>query len=284
MKKTIEKFGIPILMVFIVIIYILNNISGVEDKLIIVNYSIIFFNFIAWIISIIRAVKEKRKNKIIPCIIITILAILSFILSYNMIFPDFYIQLFAQIGLAIFMYEIIDLFKVRLYKNIINIFSLIISIVIIITFLLSQLVTISKYKESLNNISNFITSPDLTYEKLSSEFEPLILEHQSFNDFTDEIKDKSFITPAYYYKGLYGWAVEGLKDISINNIKNKSTFKKYRQDLNEKMEWLMNAMNNNLDAINKEIATSLFIAILEIIMVISIGILNNKKVKNNIEN
>ena len=46
MKKTIEKFGIPILMVFIVIIYILNNISGVEDKLIIVNYSIIFFNFI----------------------------------------------------------------------------------------------------------------------------------------------------------------------------------------------------------------------------------------------
>ena len=57
-----------------------------------------------------------------------------------------------------------------------------------------------------------------------------------------------------------------------------------RQDLNEKMEWLMNAMNNNLDAINKEIATSLFIAILEIIMVISIGILNNKKVKNNIEN
>lgn len=284
MKKTIEKFGIPILMVFIVIIYILNNILGIEDKLIIVNYSIIFFNFIAWIISIIRTVKEKRKSKIIPCIIITILAILSFILNYNMFFPDFYIQLFAQIGLAIFMYEIVDLSKIRLFKNMLNIFSLIMSIVIIISFLLSQLVTISKYKESLNNISNFITSPDLTYEKLSSEFEPLILEHQNFNDFTDEIKDKSFITPAYYYKSLYGWAVEGLKDISIITIKNKSTFKKYRQDLNEKMEWFMNAMNNNLDSINKKIATSLFIAILEIIMVISIGILNNKKVKNNIEN
>ena len=110
MKKTIKKFGIPILMAFIVIIYILNNIIGVKDKLIIVNYLVIFFNLIAWIISIIRTIKEKKKSKIVPCIIITILAIISIILNHTMFFSDSYVQLFAQIGLAIFMYEIIDLF------------------------------------------------------------------------------------------------------------------------------------------------------------------------------
>lgn len=283
MKKTIEKFGIPILMAFIVIIYILNNIIGVKDKLIIVNYLVIFFNLIAWIISIIRTIKEKKKSKIIPCIIITILAIISIILNHTMFFSDSYVQLFAQIGLAIFMYEIIDLFKIRFSKNIINILSLIISIVIIITFLLSQLVTIDKYKKSLTNISNFITSPELTYEQFSNEFESLILEYQDFNDFTDEvINNKTFITNGYYYKGLYGWAVGGFKDMFITKIKNQSTFKKYRQDLNESIEWIMNKMNNNLDKINKGIFTSLSIALLEIIMVILLGILNNKK--NNIYN
>ena len=283
MKKTIEKFGIPILMAFIVIIYILNNIIGVKDKLIIVNYLVIFFNLIAWIISIIRTIKEKKKSKIVPCIIITILAIISIILNHTMFFSDSYVQLFAQIGLAIFMYEIIDLFKIRFSKNIINILSLIISIVIIITFLLSQLVTIDKYKKSLTNISNFITSPELTYEQFSNEFESLILEYQDFNDFTDEvINNKTFITNGYYYKGLYGWAVGGFKDMFITNIKNQSTFKKYRQDLNESIEWIMNKMNNNLDKINKSIFTSLSIALLEIIMVILLGILNNKK--NNIYN
>lgn len=279
MKKTIEKFGIPILMAFIVIIYILNNIIGVKDKLIIVNYLIIFFNFIAWIISIIRTIKEKKKSKIVPCIIITILAIISIILSHTMFFSNSYVQLFAQIGLAIFIYEIIDLFKIRFSKNIINILSLIISIVIIITFLLSQLVTIDKYKKSLTNISNFITSPELTYEQFSNEFESLILEYQDFNDL---INNKIFITNGYYYKGLYGWAVDGFKDMFIINIKNQNTFKKYRQDLNESIEWIMNKMNNNLDEINKGIFTSLSIALLEIIMVISLGILNNKK--NNIYN
>lgn len=283
MKKTIEKFGIPILMAFIVIIYILNNIIGVKDKLIIVNYLVIFFNLIAWIISIIRTIKEKKKSKIVPCIIITILAIISIILNHTMFFSDSYVQLFAQIGLAIFMYEIIDLFKIRFSKNIINILSLIISIVIIITFLLSQLVTIDKYKKSLTNISNFITSPELTYEQFSNEFESLILEYQDFNDFTDEvINNKTFITNGYYYKGLYGWAVGGFKDMFITKIKNQSTFKKYRQDLNESIEWIMNKMNNNLDKINKGIFTSLSIALLEIIMVILLGILNNKK--NNIYN
>ncbi len=283
MKKTIEKFDIPILMAFIVIIYILNNIIGVKDKLIIVNYLVIFFNLIAWIISIIRTIKEKKKSKIVPCIIITILAIISIILNHTMFFSDSYVQLFAQIGLAIFMYEIIDLFKIRFSKNIINILSLIISIVIIITFLLSQLVTIDKYKKSLTNISNFITSPELTYEQFSNEFESLILEYQDFNDFTDEvINNKTFITNGYYYKGLYGWAVGGFKDMFITNIKNQSTFKKYRQDLNESIEWIMNKMNNNLDKINKGIFTSLSIALLEIIMVILLGILNNKK--NNIYN
>lgn len=283
MKKTIEKFGIPILMAFIVIIYILNNIIGVKDKLIIVNYLVIFFNLIAWIISIIRTIKEKKKSKIVPCIIITILAIISIILNHTMFFSDSYVQLFAQIGLAIFMYEIIDLFKIRFSKNIINILSLIISNVIIITFLLSQLVTIDKYKKSLTNISNFITSPELTYEQFSNEFESLILEYQDFNDFTDEvINNKTFITNGYYYKGLYGWAVGGFKDMFITKIKNQSTFKKYRQDLNESIEWIMNKMNNNLDKINKGIFTSLSIALLEIIMVILLGILNNKK--NNIYN
>lgn len=283
MKKTIEKFGIPILMAFIVIIYILNNIIGVKDKLIIVNYLVIFFNLIAWIISIIRTIKEKKKSKIVPCIIITILAIISIILNHTMFFSDSYVQLFAQIGLAIFMYEIIDLFKIRFSKNIINILSLIISNVIIITFLLSQLVTIDKYKKSLTNISNFITSPELTYEQFSNEFESLILEYQDFNDFTDEvINNKTFITNGYYYKGLYGWAVGGFKDMFITKIKNQSTFKKYRQDLNESIEWMMNKMNKNLDKINKGIFTSLSIALLEIIMVILLGILNNKK--NNIYN
>jgi|GEM_PF-7047215 len=283
MKKTIEKFGIPILMAFIVIIYILNNIIGVKDKLIIVNYLVIFFNLIAWIISIIRTIKEKKKSKIVPCIIITILAIISIILNHTMFFSDSYVQLFAQIGLAIFMYEIIDLFKIRFSKNIINILSLIISNVIIITFLLSQLVTIDKYKKSLTNISNFITSPELTYEQFSNEFESLILEYQDFNDFTDEvINNKTFITNGYYYKGLYGWAVGGFKDMFITKIKNQSTFKKYRQDLNESIEWIMNKMNNNLDKINKGIFTSLSIALLEIIMVILLGILNNRK--NNIYN
>lgn len=283
MKKTIEKFGIPILMAFIVIIYILNNIIGVKDKLIIVNYLVIFFNLIAWIISIIRTIKEKKKSKIVPCIIITILAIISIILNHTMFFSDSYVQLFAQIGLAIFMYEIIDLFKIRFSKNIINILSLIISNVIIIIFLLSQLVTIDKYKKSLTNISNFITSPELTYEQFSNEFESLILEYQDFNDFTDEvINNKTFITNGYYYKSLYGWAVGGFKDMFITKIKNQSTFKKYRQDLNESIEWIMNKMNNNLDKINKGIFTSLSIALLEIIMVILLGILNNKK--NNIYN
>lgn len=278
MKKTIEKLGIPILMAFIVIIYIINNIIGVKDKLIIVSYSIIFCNLIAWIISIIRTIKEKKKSKIVPCIIITILAIISIILNYTMFFPDFYVRLLAQIGLVIFIYEIIDLFKIRFSKNIINILSLIISIVIIIIFLLSQLVTIDKYKKSLTNISNFITSPELTYEQFSNEFESLILEYQDFNDFTDKVmNNKKFITNAYYYKGLYGWAVGGFKDMFVINIKNQRTFKKYRQDLNEVIEWIMNAMNNKLDKINKDIFTALSIASLEIIMVISLGILNNKK-------
>ena len=46
MKKTIEKFGIPILMAFILIMYFFNNIIGVNGKLIIVNYSIIFLIFL----------------------------------------------------------------------------------------------------------------------------------------------------------------------------------------------------------------------------------------------
>lgn len=281
MKKTIEKFGIPILMAFIVIIYILNIITGVEDKLIIVNYLIFFLNFVAWIMSIIRTIKEKKKSKIVPCIILTIFAIISVILNYTTFFPDSYVSLFSQIGLAIFMYEIIDLFKIRFTKNIINILSVIISIVIIITFLLSQLVTIEKYKKSVTNIFNFITSPELTYKNLSDEFEELVLEYQDFNDFLDEVNNKTFITPAYYYKGVYGLNIGYFKDNVIVIVKNQKTFKKYRDDLNKQIEWVMNAMNMVLDGINEEIFSSLFIASLEIIMVISLGILNNKK--NNIQ-
>ena len=140
---------------------------------------------------------------------------------------------------------------------------------------------IGMYKKSIDNISNFITSPDLTYEKLSSEFDSLILEHQNFNDFIEEVDDKLFITPAYSYKGTYGWAVEGLKDIAISNIDSNSTFKDNRQSLNDNMEWLMNPMNDIFYAIIREIIFSLFIAIIEITMVISIGTLNKK---NSIEN
>ena len=280
MKKTIEKFGIPILMAFIVLIYILNNISikGYTFNTIL-DYLIISLNFIAWIMSIIRTIKEKKKSKIIPCIILTVLAIMH---DYIFVFSNSNVDLVEQIGLAIFIYEIIDLFKIRFTKNIVNILSVIISIAIIITFLLSQLFTIEKYKKSFINIYNFITSPELTYEKLSDDFEELILEYQNFNDILNKHENKTFETISYSYKHSYVFNINDFKNhIGTIGIKNQRTLKQYRQALNVTIEMYMNSMNMLFDDYNKYIYDALFIASLEIIMVISLGILNNKK--NNIQ-
>lgn len=277
MEKTIEKFGIPILMAFILIMYFFNNIIGVNGKLIIVNYSIIFLIFLAWLISIIRTIKEKKKSKIIPCIIITIFAIISFILVATTFFPGQYIQILAQIGIGIFIYEIIDLFKIKFSKNIINISSLIIGIIIIITFLLSQLIAIGKYKKSINNIYNLITSPELTYEKLSNGLETLTLEHKTSIEYANEKDTKIFITPAYSCKTLYALQIEMIGDINIYTIKNRNTLKKNRQSLNEKAEYIINGTNDVFEAYTKKMFTTLAITTLEIIMLISLGILNNKQ-------
>lgn len=277
MKKTIEKFGIPILMAFILIMYFFNNIIGVNGKLIIVNYSIIFLIFLAWLISIIRTIKEKKKSKIIPCIIITIFAIISFILVATTFFPGQYIQILAQIGIGIFIYEIIDLFKIKFSKNIINISSLIIGIIIITTFLLSQLITMEKYKKSLENIYNIMTSPELTYEKLSSELETLTLEHQSSIEYENEIVKKAFVTPAYYYKKLYISQIETIESINTYTIKKQKSLKRNRQNLNELVENMSTGANAILKELTKYMFTTLAITTLEIIMLISLGILNNKQ-------
>lgn len=274
MEKTIEKFGIPILMAFILIMYFFNNIIGVNGKLIIVNYSIIF---LAWLISIIRTIKEKKKSKIIPCIIITIFAIISFILVATTFFPGQYIQILAQIGIGIFIYEIIDLFKIKFSKNIINISSLIIGIIIITTFLLSQLITMEKYKKSLENIYNIMTSPELTYEKLSSELETLTLEHQSSIEYENEIVKKAFVTPAYYYKKLYISQIETIESINTYTIKKQKSLKRNRQNLNELVENMSTGANAILKELTKNMFTTLSITTLEIIMLISLGILNNKQ-------
>lgn len=277
MEKTIEKFGIPILMAFILIMYFFNNIIGVNGKLIIVNYSIIFLIFLAWLISIIRTIKEKKKSKIIPCIIITIFAIISFILVATTFFPGQYIQILAQIGIGIFIYEIIDLFKIKFSKNIINISSLIIGIIIITTFLLSQLITMEKYKKSLENIYNIMTSPELTYEKLSSELETLTLEHQSSIEYENEIVKKAFVTPAYYYKKLYISQIETIESINTYTIKKQKSLKRNRQNLNELVENMSTGANAILKELTKNMFTTLSITTLEIIMLISLGILNNKQ-------
>lgn len=277
MEKTIEKFGIPILMAFILIMYFLNNIIGVNGKLIIVNYSVIFLIFLTWLISIIRTIKEKKKSKIIPCIIITIFAIISFILVATTLFPGQYIQILAQIGIGIFIYEIIDLFKIKFSKNIINISSLIIGIIIITTFLLSQLITMEKYKKSLEDIHNIMTSPELTYEKLSSGLETLTLVHQSSIEYENEIVEKTFVTPAYYYKKLYISQIESIENINTYTIKKRKSLNKNRQNLDDLVENMSTGANAIFEALTKEMFTTLSITVLEIIMLISLGILNNKQ-------
>lgn len=277
MEKTIEKFGIPILMAFILIMYFFNNIIGVNGKLIIVNYSVIFLIFLTWLISIIRTIKEKKKSKIIPCIIITIFAIISFILVATTLFPGQYIQILAQIGIGIFIYEIIDLFKIKFSKNIINISSLIIGIIIITTFLLSQLITMEKYKKSLEDIHNIMTSPELTYEKLSSGLETLTLVHQSSIEYENEIVEKTFVTPAYYYKKLYISQIESIENINTYTIKKRKSLNKNRQNLDDLVENMSTGANAIFEALTKEMFTTLSITVLEIIMLISLGILNNKQ-------
>ena len=280
MKKTIEKFGIPILMAFIIIMYLFNSLLGANEKSIIANYLVIFLIFLAWLISIIRTIKEKKKSKIIPCIIITIFAIISFILVATTLFPSEYIQILAQIGVGIFIYEIIDLFKIKFSKNFINISSLIIGIIIIITFLLSQLITMGKYKKSLEDIYNIMVSPELTYEKLSSELETLTIVHQSSIEYENEIVKKTFVTPAYYYKKLYISQIESIESISTYTIKKQNSSKKNRQNLNELVDNMSTGANAIFEALTKEMFTTLSITALEIIMLVSLGILNNKQ--NNI--
>lgn len=280
MKENKLEYGFALIIILITIICIFNNIIGVENKLIVVNYTIVFLIFITWIISIVRTKKEKNKIKIIPCVIITCLTIIAFILYYYTFFSQFYIELLAQIGLAIFLYEMMDLFKIELKFNMMNVITLLVCLFIIIVFLLSQILSINKYKSSLKNISNFITSNDLSYEKLSTEFDSLVLEHMTFDEFINSTNQKIFGTQSYVYKGQYGWAIEGLKDTAISNITNKQTFNKYRQNLNENMNSFMNAMKNNEKEINKRIMESILIFILEITMVCIVGV-RNKKINND---
>lgn len=223
-----------------------------------------------------RTIKEKNKIKIIPCVIVTSLAIIAFILENTMFFSQFYIQLLAQIGLAIFLYEMMDLFKIELKLNMMNVITLLICFFIIIIFLLSQILSINKYKSSLKNISNFVTSNDLSYEKLSTEFDSLVLEHMTFDEFVSSLNKKIFVTPSYYYKGQYVWAIDGFKNMSISHITNKKTFNKYRSDLNEKIDWFRNAIESTEREINKLIMKSIIIVILEITMVCIVGVRNKK--------
>lgn len=273
MKENKSKYGFALIILLITIIYIINNITGLEDKLIPINYMIIFLIFVTWIISIVRTIKEKNKIKIIPCVIITGLTIIAYILVNNIFFPQFYIRLLAQIGLAIFLYEVMDLLKIELRFNMMNVIISLICIFIIITFLLSQIMSINKYKSSLRNISNFIKLNDLSYEKLSTEFDSMVLEHINFDN---SLNKKIFVTPAYMYEGYYGWAVDGLRGIYANVITNKQTFNEFRQNLERDMDSIINAVKQREKEINKDIMQSIIIAVFEITMVCIVGVRNKE--------
>lgn len=273
-----KKMGFSLIFILITIIYFLNNIVGVENKLIAVNYITVLLICIAWIISIVKTIKVKNKMKIIPCVLITILGVLAFASKLTVIFSNISISLLAQIGLAIFLYEIIDLLNIEWNFNLINVITLSICSLFIVVFLFNQIISINKYKSSLKNISNFLTSSELTYEILSTDFETLVIDNMTWdNEYTKSVEQKVFLTPAYTYKGYYCWAIMGLKSVAISPITNKQTFIKYRKELKQQTNWIMTSIEGLGKGINKMILEAISIMILETAMVFIIGIKNKNR-------
>lgn len=273
-----KKIGFSLIFILITIIYFLNNIVGVENKLIAVNYIIVFLIIIAWIISIVKTIKVKNKMKIIPCVLITILGVLAFASKMTILFSNISISLLAQIGLAIFLYEIIDLLNIEWNFNLINVITISICSLFIVVFLFNQIISINKYKRSLKNISNFLTSSELTYEILSTDFETLVIDNMTWdNEYTKSVEQKVFLTPAYTYKGYYCWAIMGLKSVAISPITNKQTFIKYRKELKQQTNWIMTSIEGLGKGINKMILEAISIMILETAMVFIIGIKNKNR-------
>lgn len=273
-----KKIGFSLIFILITIIFFLNSIVGVENKLIAVNYIIILLIFIAWIISIVKTIKEKNKMKIIPCVLITILAILAFASKMIFFFHNISISLLAQIGLAIFLYEIIDLFNIEWNFNLINAITLSICSLSIVVFLFSQIISINKYKSSLNNISNLLTSSELTYEKLLTDFETLVIDNTTWdNEYNKSVEQKVFLTPAYMYKGYYCWAIMAFKSVAISPITNQQTFIKYREELKQQTNRFMTFVETSEKNLNKMILEAISIMILETVMVFTIGIKNKNK-------
>ncbi len=277
MKENKLKCGFAIMVVLITLIFFSNSIVGINGRLFIVNYIIMFSILLTWIISIVRTIKDRNKIKIIPCILIMILVIIAFIVVENVIFSGFYIEILAQIGLAIFLYEIMDIFKIELKVNILNLITISICFLIIIVFLLSQILSINKCKSSLNDISNFINSDDLTYEKLYEGYDSLVLEHMDHEEYLKKTSKKIFVTQAQGYKGLYIGIVDLLKTSMLSSITNKRTFKKNREWLKELFERLDDVCKSEEEEINKEIMKSIFFAIFDMTIVCIEGKRNQKE-------
>lgn len=280
MEKNRFKLWFPIMLILITANYIYNNSVEIGGKVIVFKYIVIFFNFIAWIISIVRTIREKNKFKIIPCVIITILVIAAFVIESKMLFSDFYIQILAQIGLAVFLYEIIDLFKIEFKLKWLDIIIGIICFFIIIIFLLNQLLTINKYKKSLNDVSKFIKSEDLSYEKFSEELNLFLGEYNDISNYTSE---KMFLTPSEWYRLQYDlvaiWLDEGVRSV----IKNKKTFNEYIEWVNEETDRNIDIINENEKEINKIIISSTIIWVMDITILCVIGTKNRKNNSNIIE-
>lgn len=265
MKKTF-----PLIIFGIGLFYIFYNITGVEDKLLLVNYIITFLIFLTWIISIIRAIKENKKSKVIPCIIITILSITAIILNYIIIYPNEFIQFFTQIGLALFLYEIIDLFKITFKANLINIISVSLCFMIIIMFGSTQIIKVDKFAKSLKDISNFITSDDLTYNKMKSEYDSLVLKHMNYEDeFFPSLEKKIIVTPAYIYEGNYALNVDVISNWITTT--NKSNFNNLKHSFNDFKNSSINTSLKLSSSIKRNIIIEIIIALTEIIAAIFIG-------------
>lgn len=275
MQENKFKYGFSIIIVLITIMYFFNTTAGIDNKLIVVNYLEVFLIFIAWVISIVKTIREKDKMKIIPCVIITVLCIIAFASKTTVLFSKIPISLLAEIGLAIFLYEIMDLLNIEWNFNIINVITISICSFFIAVFLFNQITFINRYKNSLKDISNFLTSSDLTYKKLSTEFETLVIDKTTWDDeYNKSVEQRIFMTPAYIYKGVYCWAIMSLKSVAMSPIKNQQTFIKYREELKKQTDWTMTSVETLEKVTHKMILESISIMILETVMVFVVGIKN----------
>lgn len=276
MKNDKFKFGFSIFIILITIIFIFNNILFDENLLIAVSYIKMFLIFIAYVISIVRARKENNKINVIPCIIITCIVILTFILNNTMVLSEFYMELFLQIGLVLFLYELIDLLKIKIDFNVINVVIAVVCIFVIIVYVLIDFLSIEKYKRSLIDISNFFLSNNLSYENLSKEFNKLVLEHIDYDNALDSLKQKKFIIPSYYCKVQYSLAIGSLNDILTLDINNNKTLNKYRQDLNDKIECDINNICSVERTFNKIKIVSIIFVMLEISILFFVSMKNKE--------